>query len=56
MFDDNPSIRNGALYIIMLYVIFRLVSTYDFLGPATFFSMVFVLISTIDFTKILKFR
>ena len=48
-FDNYPSIRNGALYIISLYVVFRLVSTYDFLSPATFFSILYVLVCTKDF-------
>jgi hypothetical protein len=45
-FDSNPIIQNGALYIIALYSVFRLVSTYDFLSPATFFSIIFVLLCT----------
>ncbi len=51
-FIQNPTIRNGAIYIIVLYVVFRLVSNYDFLSPATFFSIIFVLISTKQFFKV----
>lgn len=45
-YDKCVSVRNGALYITMLYSVFRLSMSYDFLTPATFFSILFILLCT----------
>lgn len=45
-YDKCVSVRNGALYITMLYSVFRLSMSYDFLTPAVFFSILFILLCT----------
>ena len=50
-FFKNPTIRCGAIYVIMLYAIFRLSASYDFLTPPTMFSIVYVLLCTKNTVK-----
>lgn len=43
---SRPSVQNGAIYISLLYVVFRLSMSYDFLTPSTLFSLLYIYICT----------
>ena len=57
LYVSFSSVRNGALYVSLLYVIFRLSMSYDFLTPSTMFSLLFILLCTRkNNIKIILFR
>ena len=49
-FRENPTTRTGTLYIFILYIIFRLSASYDFLSPSTLFSIIYIYIFTYNFS------
>ncbi len=53
-YERLPSVRNGAIYISLLYVTFRLSMSYDFLTPSTFFSILYIFLCTLK--PMIKFR
>lgn len=49
-----PSVRNRALYIYMLYVVFRLSVFYDFLSPSAFFALFYIWLGTAKMSRIIS--
>lgn len=54
LYRENPTTRTGTMYIFILYIIFRLSASYDFLSPSTFFSIVYIYIFTCNYSLIIR--
>ena len=50
----NPTLRNGALYVYILFTIFRLSEQYDFLFPSALATLLYIYIGTFQFRKAKK--
>ena len=54
-FLKAPNVRNGALYVFMLYCIFRLSVNYDFLFTATYMAIVYIYMGTMTRKELYRF-
>lgn len=51
---NKPSYRNKAVFIVLLYVIFKLSMSYEMLGPSVIFMILYIIIATKKFKIIYK--